>query len=129
MCNTRFKKKLKMYVRSYLIRLYTNRPILNKFNISGVTCRPLHSWAETFTYWHTHTGPVRALVLDTTTFPFWVFGEAVTWLTEGLPLGLFVFHLKAQGTDGQRCDCQLGLLTAYHFIIFIIMWSWSWPSV
>ena len=48
----------------------------------------------------------------TMTFPFWVFGEAVTWLTVGLRLGLIVFHLKAQGTGGHRCDCQLGLLAA-----------------
>ena len=26
-------------------------------------------------------------------------GEAVTWLTGGLCSGLFVFHLKAQGTQ------------------------------
>ena len=46
------------------------------------------------------------------TMTFQFFGEAVTWLTVGLRLGLFVFHLKAQGTGRHCCDCQLELLTA-----------------
>ena len=43
------------------------------------------------------------------TFQFWVFGEAVTWLSCGLHSGLFVFHLKAQGTGGHFA----GLITVY----------------
>ena len=62
----------------------------------------------------------------TMTFPFWVFGEAVTWLTVWLRLGLFVFNLKPQGTGSHRCDFQLGLLlTAYNLHNKLDQWHWQ----
>ena len=58
-------------------------------------------------------------------FHFEFFGEAVTWLTGSLRSGLLVFHLKAQGTFGHRCDCKLRLITSQQYAKYTAAYTLS----